>query len=306
MVSDGHRCNASVSSISRPNASVQRGRRSAAHQGGASNLQAYASPEDMWAAEAGNGWYEKGVEYWASAPATVDGVLGGYGRVAGTDALGSLAFAGRALKHLLGGGGTGGRVDGDRSRGRLAAADCGAGMGRVTRDVLSKLFDEVTLVEPVGKLLQQARVELAPLAGGEGAKEFRFEERGLETFRPAAASLDVVWIQWCIGHLTDADMVSFLGRCEKALRPGGRIVVKENNCREGFVVDKEDSSVTRSDSYFRELFKHSGLELFHCEVQGGLPKELFAVRMYALGRPSEGTPGAGVKRKHPGGPGLLD
>ena len=256
----------------------------------------------MWAAEAGDNWYEKGVEYWASAPATVDGVLGGYGRVAGTDALGSLAFAGRALKHLLGGGGTGG----GGSRERLAAADCGAGMGRVTRDVLSKLFDEVTLVEPVGKLLEQARVELAPLEGGDEAKEFHFEERGLETFQPAAASLDVVWIQWCIGHLTDADMVSFLERCEKALRPGGRIVVKENNCQEGFVVDKEDSSVTRSDSYFRELFKHSGLELFHCEVQGGLPKELFAVRMYSLGRPAEGTTGAGVKRKHPGGPGLLD
>ena len=260
----------------------------------------------MWAAEAGDEWYEKGVKYWASAPATVDGVLGGYGRVAGTDALGSLAFAGRALKHLLAGGSSRGG-GAEAGRGRLAAADCGAGMGRVTRDVLSKLFDEVTLVEPVGKLLDQARVELGPLAGeGNGAKEFHFEELGLEAFRPPAGSLDVVWIQWCIGHLTDADMVAFLERCKEALRPGGRIVVKENNCREGFQVDKEDSSVTRSDAYFRELFRHSGLELFHCEAQGGLPKELFAVRMYCLGRPSEGSRGAGVKRKHPGGPGILD
>lgn len=52
-------------------------------------------------------------------------------------------------------------------------------------------------------------------------------------------------IQWCIGHLTDDDLVALFRRCQTGLRPGGTIVLKENVCEEGFVVDKEDSSVTR-------------------------------------------------------------
>jgi hypothetical protein len=43
-------------------------------------------------------------------------------------------------------------------------------------------------------------------------------------------------------------------------------VVKENNCSIGFLVDKDDSSVTRSDKYFRELFKRCNYELFLVEV----------------------------------------
>lgn len=52
-------------------------------------------------------------------------------------------------------------------------------------------------------------------------------------------------IQWCIGHLTDDDLIALLRRCEAGLRPGGTVVLKENVCPKGFVVDKEDSSVTR-------------------------------------------------------------
>ena len=35
----------------------------------------------------------------------------------------------------------------------------------------------------------------------------------------------------------------------------------------GFVVDKVDSSVTRSDSYFRELFEQTGLYLYKTKVR---------------------------------------
>lgn len=77
----------------------------------------------------------------------------------------------------------------------------------------------------------------------------------------------------------------------------------------GFVLDKVDNSVTRSDPYFRELFKKCGLYILSVQVNGQkcqcyfvtffifpiihlilqikqdqkeLPKELFAVKMYAL------------------------
>lgn len=35
----------------------------------------------------------------------------------------------------------------------------------------------------------------------------------------------------------------------------------------GFVVDKEDTSVTRSDAYFRDLFKQTGFHLYKTKVR---------------------------------------
>ena len=64
----------------------------------------------------------------------------------------------------------------------------------------------------------------------------------------------MVWIQWCIGHLHDLDLVHFLHRVKGALRPNGLIVIKDNCCEDvDFVVDKSDSSVTRSVSLISRL-----------------------------------------------------
>lgn len=85
----------------------------------------------------------KATEYWGALDATLDGVLGGYAEVAAPDADTSLSFAGAVL---------GGEV------GR--ALDCGAGIGRVSRDVLTKLARTVDLVELIPKYVEQARLEL--------------------------------------------------------------------------------------------------------------------------------------------------
>jgi protein N-terminal methyltransferase len=39
--------------------------------------------------------------------------------------------------------------------------------------------------------------------------------------------------------------VAFFQRCMDNLKPGGLIFVKENICADGFIVDKDDASVTR-------------------------------------------------------------
>lgn len=54
--------------------------------------------------------------------------------------------------------------------------------------------------------------------------------------------------QWCVGHLTDAELVAYLGRCKTGLRERGIIVVKENIAEGDDVFDDEDSSVTRYGS----------------------------------------------------------
>lgn len=39
------------------------------------------------------------------------------------------------------------------------------------------------------------------------------------------------------------------------------VQVKENICKEGFVVDKEDNSLTRSNTYMLELFQKAGMSV---------------------------------------------
>ena len=74
----------------------------------------------------------------------------------------------------------------------------------------------------------------------------------------------------------------FFGRCAVGLAPGGMLVVKENNAVAGFVVDKDDSSVTRSDAYLKELFAKAGLAVARTADQKSFPKKLFQLRMYGL------------------------
>ncbi|GAA5903859.1 N-terminal protein methyltransferase [Sporobolomyces salmoneus] len=113
-----------------------------------------------------------------------------------------------------------------------------------------------------------------------------------EELDPTEEGYDLIMIQWCIGHLSDEELADFLRRSQKALRRNkegkveGYIIVKENTCKDtemdGRLFDDEDSSITRSDSAFRTVFKQAGLRLLRREVQQGFPKELFPVVAYAL------------------------
>ena len=47
-------------------------------------------------------------------------------------------------------------------------------------------------------------------------------------------------------------------------------------------MDDEDSSVTRPNDELKRLFEASGLTVIKEDVQRGLPRGLFAVRMYML------------------------
>ena len=96
------------------------------------------------------------------------------------------------------------------------ALDVGAGIGRVTQGTLLPLFDSVDLVEPSPKLIEKAR-ELAPSWKGAAAKRLRFHELGAQHCDPrqmAAKSedgpFDAIWIQWCVGHLTDNEFAPLI------------------------------------------------------------------------------------------------
>ena len=217
-----------------------------------------------------------GLRYWEALPATVSTVLGGYERVSPSDIKSSDAFL-HSVYPAVALRTASGRSASSR---RLVAADLGAGVGRVTEHLLQRHFDEVSVIEPVTHYLDAAREKLKP--GGSAARAdcaCSFVCEPLQEWTPGKGAFDVIWVQWCLGHLTDDDFVTFFGRCAAGLRKEGLIVVKENNCKEGFIVDKDDSSLTRSHDYFLALFERAGLEVVKVSLQKGFPSELFAVRM---------------------------
>ncbi|EKG09726.1 hypothetical protein MPH_13158, partial [Macrophomina phaseolina MS6] len=144
----------------------------------------------------------------------------------------------------------------------------------------------VDVVEPVQKFTEQ-------LKETEGCKELietgrigRITNVGLENWTlDAPYKYDLIWNQWCVGHLTDAQLVEYLKRCQVHLAEKGFIVVKENMSTDlngDDIFDEEDSSVTRTDEKFRKLFESAGLDIVLTEVQRGFPKVLYPVRIYAL------------------------
>lgn len=84
------------------------------------------------------------------------------------------------------------------------------------------------------------------------------------------------------GHLTDDHLVDFLQRCQKALRPNGLIVIKDNVSYEGVVPDEVDSSVCRDLEIVHSLVARAGLRIIHEEQQVNFPKEIYQVHTLAL------------------------
>ncbi|KAJ1028529.1 hypothetical protein NDA16_001695 [Ustilago loliicola] len=114
------------------------------------------------------------------------------------------------------------------------------------------------------------------------------EEDGVAGSQVEPMTYDLVWAQWCLQHLSDKDLIAFLKRSKAALKPGGIIGVKENVCSEEtdgterVWYDDEDHSITRSTKAYERVFKEAGLEIVKCEIQFGMPAELFVIKMWAL------------------------
>jgi protein N-terminal methyltransferase len=153
------------------------------------------------------------------------------------------------------------------------------------------------LIEPVEKFINEA-IARGPRWKGidKGEKGVTFLRGTLQSFDPSLpiskqlsgivscgrlgyaptsseddATFDVIWCQWCLGHLSDSDLISLFKRSRPSLRhmpgrprEGGLIVVKENLCSDGpgdvadTVYDALDASVTRCDDvrFFYDYMFH--------------------------------------------------
>lgn len=84
------------------------------------------------------------------------------------------------------------------------------------------------------------------------------------------------------GHLTDKDLMNFLFRCKKSLRPNGVIIIKDNMARQGCKLDPIDSSISRHLDIMKAIIAKAGLEVLAVEKQEGFPEIIMPVWMVAM------------------------
>ncbi|KAH8261392.1 hypothetical protein KR044_008303, partial [Drosophila immigrans] len=209
-------------------------------------------------------FYNKAQKYWAEVPATVNGMLGGLGYISAIDIQGSKNF----LREI-------------KVPGKKLALDCGAGIGRVSRNLLMPLFGTVDLVEQDTAFAEKAHELCTSEEGGRRNNLGEIYNVGLQEFSPSH-KYDLIWCQWVLGHLTDRDLVAFFRRMRVSLEPGAYFCMKENvSTSKTIIKDEEDSSVTRPLDLYEESLKEAGFRIVRKVRQQNFPKGLFPVYMLA-------------------------
>lgn len=216
------------------------------------------------------------IDYWSSLPSTSSnmlGMLGKYPWYTRIELQGSKNFLSKVRR----------LVPALPPTGKFSlGVDCGAGVGRVTEGFLRHVCSVVDAVEPVEKftrVLNDSQLKKDGVVGD-------IYTVGLENWFPEK-KYDLIWTQWCVGHLTDAQLIAYVERCRESLTRNGIMVVKENlstDPLEQDMYDDLDSSVTRTDAKFRQIFEAAGMDVIKSEIQTGFPKNfnLLPVKSYAL------------------------
>lgn len=210
-------------------------------------------------------FYTVSEDYWKSQPATVNGMLGGYECVSDADINQSQKFLSTFLDMK--------KID------NKLAIDCGAGIGRITKNLLLNNFDTVEMCDVSSNFIDAATKYLGP---ENAARVPKFHCCGLQNFYPEADKYDCIWIQWVVGYLKDDDLISFLKRCKQAIKSNGVCILKENISSTEYELDETDNSWTRTKKCYMNLIHKAGMRVIKDEKQRKFPGELYEVRLFAF------------------------
>ncbi|CAL8306642.1 unnamed protein product [Lota lota] len=210
-------------------------------------------------------FYYRAQQFYQDVPASEEGMMGDFVEISHVDLEGSRNF----LKRFVGPG----------MAGTQCALDCGCGIGRVSKGVLLPVFQKMEMADMMEHFLLHAHEEYL---GDDADRIETYYCYSLQEFTPPAKKYDCVWIQWVACHLTDKDLMNFLMRCKKSLRPDGVIVLKDNMARQGCKLDPVDSSIIRHLDIMRDIIFKAGLEVVGVERQEGFPDIMVPVWMVAM------------------------
>lgn len=151
------------------------------------------------------------------------------------------------------------------------ALDVGAGVGRVTQRLLLPRCASVHLVEGSQRWSDASRKRL-------GAAPVTFTICKLEDYSPPVQAFGLIWVQWVLQYLIDADAIVLLRRLGQGLSPSGLLVLKENAPAASGAAESlfqvmtpsgglgcQRFEVTRPEAHHRLLFQHAELELLEQE-----------------------------------------
>ena len=124
--------------------------------------------------------------------------------------------------------------------GTSLALDCGAGIGRVTKEVLLPTFENVDLLE-------QSKVQITE-AKKQVPKVREFIETKLQNF-VFTERYDCIWLQWFLMYVNDKDLLNFL---VKARKTGLKAIRHSSTMKTGLIFIKENVSVSESPVYSKE------------------------------------------------------
>ena len=126
--------------------------------------------------------YDKAKTYWSTIEPSFSGMLGNLPNLHPEDIKSSSIFLRQIFKNKP-------------PVGRKRVLDCGAGIGRVSKHLLSQEFETVDLLEQEEKFCKAAEEDLAPT--GRLGEIFNL---GLQDFKECQNKYDVVWCQWFLGE----------------------------------------------------------------------------------------------------------
>mmetsp|Transcript_13457 Transcript_13457/g.32806 ORF Transcript_13457/g.32806 Transcript_13457/m.32806 type:complete len:252 (+) Transcript_13457:551-1306(+) len=176
----------------------------------------------------------------------------------------------------------------DNKNHQRTAIDAGAGVGRITKYILLRRYESVRLIEADPALSKRSRTYLGKKKAGRCTFTCsRLEDLNMDTYSFDSSSngpgnggrsggaVDLIWLQWTLQYLTDADVVRTLKKLAKMLMTGtGILVVKENRPYGSARTDRFQMEtpicngrydITRSDNHHRFLFERSGLQVDYTE-----------------------------------------
>ncbi len=136
------------------------------------------------------------------------------------------------------------------------ALDGGAGIGRVTKHLLLKHAATVDMLEPSPRFIEASLKYVA---------DERVRHRICATysdFTPGADRYDIIWLQWSIGYIRDAEFVDVMRRLASSLTPGGAICIKDNvTSGDVFYLDAEDNCFIRPAAAVEAYMGEAGLKV---------------------------------------------